>query len=155
MNTSPQNKRVHLLLAILIFCELIILIFTILLHDRLDQLPGMSENALKLFAYVSLFLAVLEIIFLYIVIKEKKGVIGIPFTILKNINFMITPFPYEFNVHLFMIIGGAIILLRILEILYLYQKTKHEKGIDGIDKLLFFSIMMDSIALSEIWSAYR
>lgn len=142
-------------MAILIFCELIILIFTILLYDRLEQLLGMSEHALKLFAYMSLFLAILEIIFLYIVIKEKKGVIGIPFTILKNLNFMITPFPDEFNLPVFMIIGGSIILLRILEILYLYKKTKHEKGIDGIDKLLLFSIMMDSIALSEIWRVYR
>lgn len=107
----------------------IIMLLLILLIDSLHLFSVDFKKAILIFQSVIVGLIILELFYLYEVITKQKGFIGLPITMCLYFesNIIQKLYLHKIQTPLFSLFLGMIVLIRIFEVFYLYNKQRHKK----------------------------
>lgn len=143
-----MNKKKFLYYAFSCIEAAALLLFFVF-EPRLLELS--FEEALKVYHILALSIFAIEIIYLVMVIRKKRGYLGLPITILivyrTNILEIISTQPVSFTIGT-IVLFRFIILIRILESLYLYKNRSASDDFFSY-KSIISSLTVDFAALFQ------
>lgn len=126
------NKYIKKIALYLFFSiEIFAFVLLLLLVEHFPKFIHNLQTVLNLYTGMVFGIIILEIVYFVCVIKKKMGFIGFPLLMIKSFKCDILENLYSYTAivtYSLLIVFGIIMLLRIIEIVYLYKHQDSTKG---------------------------